>query len=303
MTFTIYKNNREPSVTTQVTSGGVPVDLTGLTAKFRLRDQESDTLKVDADATIFDSSNGRVKYDWITGDTDTPGEYLGWFTIINNGREQDTPEIDIDILEHGGTLAGALCSVEDVRDILQLSATEHGQDDAIRAAIKAASKALQTWTGREFLPTTGATRTITYRGGGILDPVPYDLRSITQIQDVTTATAPLTLVSGSDYYPLPADPDGIILAGFPLLTNYRSYTAPRVRQLEITGDWGFASIPADIRQAAAMTAASWVDRSTSDYAAVAAGEVIDPTADRGSTYAIPPAAKSLARPYRRIPVA
>ena len=56
--------NRDPSITETITSGGVAVDLTGKTVKFRMRAVNSSTLKVDGAAVVVSPLAGTVRYDW-----------------------------------------------------------------------------------------------------------------------------------------------------------------------------------------------------------------------------------------------
>lgn len=56
-------------------SFGEPFNLTGYTAEIKIRRSDSDTLKVDASATIEQEDRGIVEYDWSSGDTDTSGVF------------------------------------------------------------------------------------------------------------------------------------------------------------------------------------------------------------------------------------
>jgi hypothetical protein len=66
-----------------------------------MRPINSQTLKVDAAASITDEDNGRVQYDWAAADVDTEGEFIAWFNItLLSGKEQDAPEFLVIIDSH-----------------------------------------------------------------------------------------------------------------------------------------------------------------------------------------------------------
>lgn len=57
-------------------------DLTGASVKFIMSAKPGTSTKVDHAATIVGTASaGVVKYQWITGDTDTAGTYLGEFQV------------------------------------------------------------------------------------------------------------------------------------------------------------------------------------------------------------------------------
>ena len=189
-----------------------------------------------------------------------------------------------------------------VRTFLEKAGAETGEDDLIQQLITRASKTIMTWTQREFAPATAsAARSFAYSGGGLLSLAPYDLRSVTTIQFDTDTSSPTTLAT-TDY------------ALRPLNTAYGTYDLLRVpnftvadqpdkigaeRVVTITGAWGFASVPADVEQAAIITVADWLRADASAFTRsfnVEAGQFEYP---RG----IPDKARAILSPYRRIPVA
>jgi len=55
---------------------GLPLDLTGASAKFIMTEADKQTGKIDAPMIIETPvSSGVVRYDWAAGDTDTPGDF------------------------------------------------------------------------------------------------------------------------------------------------------------------------------------------------------------------------------------
>lgn len=101
MTLSLWKDNRLPLLTDTITSSSVAVDLTGATVLFSMRPTYSAALKVSgATATIVSAAAGTVSYAWAADDVDTVGEYYGWWTVAISGKNQDTPEFEIEIVEH-----------------------------------------------------------------------------------------------------------------------------------------------------------------------------------------------------------
>jgi hypothetical protein len=150
-----------------------------------------------------------------------------------------------------------LCTVAQVKEFLQKSDT--GQDDLLQAVLTRASKAILNYTGREFSPTTAsAARAFSYEGGGAMSLAPYDLRSVTSIVIDSDTTSPVTLET-TDYVlqPKPAK-DGVY--GWLLLPNHdieKPYAIFAQREVTVTGAWGFAAIPEDVRHWAIQTTVAW----------------------------------------------
>ena len=62
------------------------VDITGASVVFSMRKKRGTPPKVvEQSATVVDAANGKVKYSWSVGDTDTPGEYTGEFEVTYGG--------------------------------------------------------------------------------------------------------------------------------------------------------------------------------------------------------------------------
>src|SRR5678810_810097 len=79
--FTISAGDLLPVIQAQlVDENGDPVSLASATVKFHMK-QGALTPKVNAVATIVDAPTGMVKYDWVTADTDTAGEYDAEFEV------------------------------------------------------------------------------------------------------------------------------------------------------------------------------------------------------------------------------
>lgn len=191
----------------------------------------------------------------------------------------------------------------------QLEITTTSTDALIQALITAASLSLNQRLKRELTPQTeDATRTFRV-DGRYVDLAPSDLRSATTVTlEPQTGGSPTVLTAGTGYALRP--PGGADQAS--------TYTALKIAasvslqsafwqefgytELSILGDWGAwntASVPADVKRAAIVTVASWMDRATRDYADLAE----DPRAIRPAryaTWAIPNAAWSAVAHLERI---
>lgn len=66
---------------TLLDENGVPINVTGLTVAFHLRKTGATALKVNAACSLVTPNQGLVRYTWVSGDTDTVGEYEGEFEI------------------------------------------------------------------------------------------------------------------------------------------------------------------------------------------------------------------------------
>jgi hypothetical protein len=97
----LYENNIAQPVVDQIKVGTRAYNISiGATVKFKMREYDSSTLKVDAAATITNASSGEVSYDWILADVDTPGQYYGWWEITDAGSTLETNEFLIIIASH-----------------------------------------------------------------------------------------------------------------------------------------------------------------------------------------------------------
>jgi hypothetical protein len=89
--FYIKQNDTGPSIqATLKDADGVAVSLAGATVSFKMRKQGSATPKVNAAATIVNSTAGIVKYNWIAADTNTVGTYQAEFQVTYSDLSVET---------------------------------------------------------------------------------------------------------------------------------------------------------------------------------------------------------------------
>ena len=86
-------------------ANGTPINLSHVDyVKWLMKDESE--LKIDEHVTIVDAAYGMIKYEWKTGDTDDPGNFLGEFEITyNDGTKLTVPNdeyITVIILEDLG---------------------------------------------------------------------------------------------------------------------------------------------------------------------------------------------------------
>lgn len=70
----------------------VPQDLTLATqVKFSMKNKKTGTVVInEADCTIIDALNGKVRYDWQVGDTASIGQFEGEFEVTFSGGKVAT---------------------------------------------------------------------------------------------------------------------------------------------------------------------------------------------------------------------
>lgn len=154
----------------------------------------------------------------------------------------------------GSTPSGAdLCTLANVRAFIQKEATDTAQDPVISTLITSVSTQIIEWCCREFAPaSTAATRRVKC-DSTLVDLAPYDLRTATAVVLSPESASPVTLAA-TDYMlePLNGATGGTYLH-LRLSTALSLYSTTwqnfGYALVDVTGDWGFATIPEDVKQA------------------------------------------------------
>jgi hypothetical protein len=82
MPFYVKQNDTSPAMlATLQDANGDAVNITGASVRFHMRPIGSNSITVDASATIVTPEDGVVRYDWLAADTDTIGSYQAEFEV------------------------------------------------------------------------------------------------------------------------------------------------------------------------------------------------------------------------------
>src|SRR5262245_18909901 len=199
-----------------------------------------------------------------------------------------------------------LCTLPDVRAALEVPTADTKRDTLISSYITRASDALMNEVDREFAPATGSATRRFEITGFYLSLSPYDLRTVSSFVLNPEGTSPQTLVAGTDYELRPiGSPSGTFgsdrFSGLLILASQTVFTFDHAL-CDITGAWGFASVPEDVKQAAILTVAAWLraDKAALEQAAEVTGEGQILAPSFAASYSISGDAKSLLEPWYRL---
>ncbi len=97
--FVIKRGDRLPvlerTLTLRRNGVSAPIDLTGCTVQWTMRNKATGATKVSAAATIVSAVDGMVEYAWGATDTDTEGQFLGeWRVTYPDTKALTVPTID-----------------------------------------------------------------------------------------------------------------------------------------------------------------------------------------------------------------
>lgn len=95
----VASDNAPSLLGTLTNDDGTPYNLAGATVRFQMHLEGAYPFKVNAVAVIVDAATGSVRYDWASGDLDTPGTYVARWRIVAGGATQHTIPADEVIVE------------------------------------------------------------------------------------------------------------------------------------------------------------------------------------------------------------
>jgi hypothetical protein len=262
-----FTTNLNPSITETIkNSDGTAHDLTGQTVHFRMRALNSATMKVDAAATVVSAPAGTVRYDWIAGDVDTAGLFLVWWQVTTTagGKTQDMEEAVVEFRSHVPATQPAYIDREEMKSTLELTGQSYANLDIDRAR-HAASRGIDTCLNRRFYLDADANQVRTYTPESFRLLVIDDLSVLTSVALDRTGTGTFseTWTLGTDFVLEPQNS----------VANFRPYEQITVRRysgrwlptyieksVQVTGQFGWTSIPEDIRAATGILAAKLLRR-------------------------------------------
>jgi hypothetical protein len=207
-----------------------------------------------------------------------------------------------------------LTTLAAVKRHLKKRATDTTDDDRLQDLIAAYSRAIRAYTDRQFVPAeNAATKVFEYDGSGYLALSPFELRAVTSVTldgavlSVFSASAP----SGYSYrlFPVSKTTESTYLSiALPDFSHYpcgdryfRRSSWTMGSEVSIVGDWGVGSVPADVELACKIACAD-VMRNPEGMVARSLGgfTVTEDLPEQGVGRSLPPAARALLGPYRRV---
>lgn len=203
-----------------------------------------------------------------------------------------------------------LCSLSDVRQALEMPASDTTRDALIGTLITVYSQAIMNEVNREFAPVTGSIGTPTTRrfrlelGSYRLDLDPYDLQTVSSVVVAPEGSSPQTLTDVTEFQAQPVTkPDGTYtsIEFSHLLTSiFTSTTAVRFGYclVDVSGVWGFPSIPVTVKDACILSVTSAMRRDIGAFG-LAETDAIQLATERSMSYGLPPAARRMLNSYRR----
>lgn len=158
-----------------------------------------------------------------------------------------------------------LCTTSDVRAFLQKPAGDTGQDSLIGDLITRASRLILRYTEREFAPkTTAATRKFEWNGGGFLSLAPYDCSSVTSVQRLLYDDTPVTL-GAIQWRAWPVQPVDGVYTAIRIWGTVPQSVGIKPTIISVTGNWGFPSVPEDVKAACIETVTTWLRRDVAAF--------------------------------------
>lgn len=199
-----------------------------------------------------------------------------------------------------------LCTLSDVRSELKLTVADTTLDALITTQITNASDQIMREFEREFKTAAAnpQTRRFSWVNGNLIDLAPHDLQAVTGAGVVLhpEQSSPVTLAALTDYQLTPIRAvDGVYttlrLSGLLVILWSQTLIRFGYALIDVTGTWGFASVPNQVKQAAIETVCSWVRRDIGAYAGQDLSGVFTP--QEFSSYSIPLTARLKLNPFRR----
>ena len=195
-----------------------------------------------------------------------------------------------------------LCTLADVRLLMQKAATDTAQDAFIQSQILRVSQEVMDWCERQFAPVEEhATKTFSWeRTGTLVSFAPFDLQSVDNPETSVVAdsdNATPYVLTKEEYRLWPYEGRNGVFTGMkvqPFGASYGSIEWP-TRQLTVTGKWGFPSVPLPVVDATALTVVHRITGNVAAYRSPDEGPVAVPK------QGFPTEALHILAKYKRVP--
>lgn len=296
-----YVGDENPSISDVATIDGAAQDLTGKTARFKMRAVGSSTVLVDQPVSNVLGATGELRYDWGTTDLDTAGFYIVWWEIKTGTKPQTVGEALIEVRAHS-PLAHCYLELEEFRQALTMTGTY--ADPSFRRALLAASEAINGACGRRFWLDANASSVRYYTPASPTLVNTDDISTITtvQVDQDGDGTFEETWVLSTDLFPHPlnAPEDSRPYTRITVSPSATRSFPIRERSVKITGQYGWPVVPAGVIQATAIMA-NRLQKRERDAPFGVAGTAIDGAAVRIPT--VDPDVMGLIEPFVRRSIA
>lgn len=211
--------------------------------------------------------------------------------------------------------ANDLVTLREVREHLQMPEPETEQDPIIQSLITRVSRTITREYRREFAKPNPETATRRVKVPArclrssrdrthyyMADLAPYDLRSATSVRLHPETAAPVTLTAGTDYVlePVVNPLEGVFT--WVRLSAWLSLTSTTSQRfgfayLEIAGNWGFDSVPDDVKEAVILAVVMHVRGQVQAF-----GSALQPNSigdGVNAAEALPPGVRGLLKDFKR----
>jgi len=295
--MTIYAS---PAGTLEASIGYGTTGLVG-TIRITITDTPTGAVFLASTTVGITESGTRGVYFWTGTGPSTAGTYTVFWDLGSDATTIGSEDLIVTSSAPGAGATGTdLTSLALVKSYLGIVDTN--SDTRIQTAVTAASAACEEWTQRWLTGRTAVTN-IFKVDGLYVDFAPFDLRTATTVSLHPEGT-PTVLTANTSYQLLPIGGTDSLdtFTGMMLSAQISTYSSNSTRfgyeQVSVLGDWGPATIPADVQQAATIAAAAMVDRAADQYALPGADDGRQ-TMPNSSGTALPWGVRQLLAPYRR----
>lgn len=199
-----------------------------------------------------------------------------------------------------------LCTLANVREALELPASDTTRDNLIQSLISDLSRAIIREYDREFAPAATATRRFQVPVGSLmLDLAPYDLRTVSTLTINPEASGGTALTATTDFQLMPVVTQQGTYESIRFSARLTSLHTSQTAQdygytlVDVAGAWGFATVPDEVKRACIIAVQSGLRRDLTELAIAGIEEPQSIAPEGPATHSIPAASRRLLAPFRR----